>query len=109
MSSEPCQRTFSDAQNAVGIAAVCVSMMINLPQLYKVIKTKKSQDLSYWTYILICLSSVLWITYHYLSGTYHGMVSASFTLVTASIIIFFIVYQNKQEKNKILTKSRHLN
>lgn len=105
MSSEPAKE-FSDAQHMVGIAAVCVSVLINLPQLYKVVKSGKSKDLSCWTYILVCISSILWVTYHYLSGTYHGMVSASISLLTASIIIFFIFKQERECMRKISQKTK---
>lgn len=103
-SCEP--KEFSNAQNMVGIAAVSVSMMINLPQLYKVVKSGRSRDLSCVTYILLCVSSILWITYHYLSGTYHGMVSSSITLTTALIILFLIFKQEKKCVGGQKTKSK---
>jgi uncharacterized protein with PQ loop repeat len=88
-------RKITGTDNAIGFAAVTVSMMIQIPQLYKIYTSGESKDLSCLTYILLCTSSMLWIIYHYRMGTPHGMLSGGITLLMSAIILYLIIDQNR--------------
>jgi len=40
-----------------------VNGFANLPQIYKIFKTKKAKDLSITTYLILIMSSIVWIFY----------------------------------------------
>jgi len=87
-------RKITTTDNAIGFAAVLISVFIQVPQLYKIYMTGESKSLSCLTYILLCLSSVLWVIYHYRMGTPHGMISGGLTLLTSIMILYFILSHN---------------
>lgn len=47
----------------IGIVAGISGLSIQLPQIYKIIKTRSATDLSYSSMIIALISQVLWIVY----------------------------------------------
>lgn len=74
----------------VGTIAATISAVSLVPQVRDTITTKDVTGLSLGTIILILITSILWFTYHFLSGTYHGSISSSFTIIFCIILIYFI-------------------
>ena len=87
-------RKITSTDHAIGFAAVLISAFIQVPQLYKIYTTGESKNLSCLTYILLCISSVLWIVYHYRMGTPHGMISGGLTLLISIMILYLILSHN---------------
>ena len=87
-------RKITGTDNAIGFAAVLISVFIQVPQLYKIYSTGESKNLSCLTYILLCISSLLWVIYHYRMGTPHGMISGGITLVISAFILYLILSHN---------------
>lgn len=73
--------------NLIGTTAAIISAISLLPQLFDVFKTKNVEGISVSTITLIFITSLLWLTYHILMGTYHGSVSAGFNMVFAAILL----------------------
>lgn len=94
---EECERQFTPTLHALGITAVVVTCLIQVPQLIKVIKTGESGDLSVYTYVLLVVSGVLWSAYHIIAKTYHGAVSGIISSIIAVTILFFM-YKHRQGK-----------
>lgn len=77
--------------NVIGTAAAIISAISLLPQLFDVWKTDNVDGISLGTLGLIMTTSLLWLMYHVMMGTYHGSVSASFNLLFASILIGMVI------------------
>ena len=75
----------------VGTIAATISAVSLLPQVRDTMVTKDVNGLSLGTIILILVTSILWLTYHFLAGTYHGTISSAFTITFSIILIVYIV------------------
>ena len=77
--------------NVVGTIAALLSSISLMPQLYVVRSTRNVAGLSLGTPAIIVLTSALWLSYHVLTGTYHGAISGSFNLMASLLITWTIV------------------
>ena len=50
----------------IGLAAAVLTTAANIPQAYKIIKTKSTKSISTMTYSLLLMGFVVWITYGFL-------------------------------------------
>lgn len=79
-----------------GIAASVFTGIYMLPQLYKIIKDKKADDLSYGMLAILFIGLCLWISYGILREDAIIIVANSFSLlVNISITIFAIRYKSR--------------
>lgn len=80
----------------IGIAAgVCTSVSM-LPQLIKIIKTKKADDISYVTVVVLLVGVAAWIWYGVLRMDYPIIVTNSFSLVVSLMVLAFSVRYKKK-------------
>jgi MtN3 and saliva related transmembrane protein len=81
----------------IGIAAgVCTSVSL-LPQLTKIIKEKKADDISYLMLFILLTGLAAWIWYGIIKKDYPIIVTNSFScIINILIIIFSIKYKHKQ-------------
>ena len=56
----------SNITNYIGFFAGIFGLCIQLPQIYKIIKTKSATDLSYGTIFIMTTNQFFWFTYAYL-------------------------------------------
>ena len=84
----------------MGIAAgMCTSISL-LPQLIKLIKTKKAEDISLFYLIILFAGVALWIWYGFLREDIPILVTNGFTLVINGIIIVLgIKYKKTKGQN----------
>lgn len=73
----------------LGLTAGMLTTVSFLPQVIKTWKMKETKDLSLWMYIVLCTGIMLWIVYGVLIKDLPLIVANSFSLVLASIILFF--------------------
>ena len=77
---------------------LCVITMF--PQIYKMIQTKKSDDISYGFLIIGSMSSVIWIAYGIMKPDYVILTTDSIILVV-QLFSFYITWKYKKKKLKI--------
>ncbi len=77
---------------------LCVITMF--PQIYRMIKTKKSDDISYGFLIIGSVSSVIWILYGIMKPDYVILTTDSIILIIQSFS-FYITWKYKKKKLKI--------
>lgn len=77
--------------NVIGTTAAIISAISLLPQLFNVIETNNVDGISLSTLLLIFTTSLLWLIYHIMMGTYHGSVSSSFNLLFATALIYLVI------------------
>ena len=80
----------------IGIAAGVLTGISLLPQLIKIIKTKKADDIS-WVMLFVLLAGIsLWIWYGALKKDWPIIITNSFSVCVNLIIIgFSLKYKNK--------------
>jgi uncharacterized protein with PQ loop repeat len=77
----------------IAVLAPLITCTQLLPQLYKTAVTKKVDDLSIQTLLLIFASSLLWFMHGYFIGDYSLLISCSFTMmINATIITLYFQY-----------------
>ena len=77
------------------IAGICTGISL-LPQLIKMIREKKANDISYLMLIVLMAGLAGWIWYGLLKKDYPIVITNSFSfLVNAAIIFFRIRFQNR--------------
>ena len=80
-----------------GGLTVCIQ---ELPQFFKIIKTKSTNDLSLCGLFLRLFSGILWMTYGIMLFELPIIISNGFYLTLAIVIIIFKMYYDKQNKEK---------
>ena len=83
----------------IGIfAGICTAISL-LPQLIKIIKEKKAEDLSLVMLIVLVVGVGGWAVYGFLKNDYPIIITNCFSfLVNVLIIIFTIIYKKKPAK-----------
>jgi MtN3 and saliva related transmembrane protein len=71
----------------IGIAAGVLTGVSLLPQLFKIIKEKKADSISFGTLAVLLAGLCVWVVYGILKNDYPIIVTNSFSLVTNIIIV----------------------
>ncbi|MEP7377089.1 MAG: SemiSWEET transporter [Chitinophagaceae bacterium] len=81
----------------IGIGAgVCTALSL-LPQLFKIVKEKKADDISYFMLFILLAGVAGWIWYGILKKDYPIVITNVFSfLINLLIIAFSIKYKNKK-------------
>ena len=83
----------------IGIVAGIFTTIAHIPQCYTLYKsTNVEHDVSLWTYIILFVGLVLWLTYGYKLGLPSVIGSNFVSLVLTIVIIVRIVYLNNLKK-----------
>jgi MtN3 and saliva related transmembrane protein len=90
---------FENNIEIVGIAAgVCTSISL-LPQLFKLLKNKKAEDLSLFYLVILFIGLILWIFYGILRQDVPLIATNAFSVTINAIVIFLgIKYKRKARK-----------
>ncbi len=54
----------------IAFIAAAFGVSSSLPQIYKILKTKDTLCLSYGTYVMVCISGMIWISYGLIAPVY---------------------------------------
>jgi len=69
-----------------------------IPQIYRIIKTKRTRAISYSKYIMCVFSGFLWVYYGSMVGTYSIMFWNSFSIIMAATVVCLKYYQEREKK-----------
>ena len=79
---------------ALGLAAAACTTFSFLPQVLKVWRTRRADDISLGMYVVFCTGIVLWLTYGLLIGDLPLIVSNVVTLALAgSVLVLAVRYR----------------
>jgi MtN3 and saliva related transmembrane protein len=82
----------------VGIIAGILTAVSMLPQLIKIVREKKTEDISFVMLFVLLAGIAAWVGYGILKQDYPIIATNSFSfLVNALVIIFSIKYRNKEK------------
>ncbi|MEO5599687.1 MAG: SemiSWEET transporter [Cyclobacteriaceae bacterium] len=91
---------FDNQPEIVGLAAgICTSISL-LPQLVKLVKQKKAEDISIFYLIILFVGLALWMWYGFLRQDTPILVTNGFSLVINGVVIFLgIKYKRSNRKD----------
>ena len=75
--------------SAIGLCAAVLTSTSFLPQAIKTIRTKDTSSISLSMYILFTLGTLMWFIYGLASHNLPVWLANGFTLILASIILYF--------------------
>jgi MtN3 and saliva related transmembrane protein len=85
-----------DQTQLIGIiAGICTGVSL-LPQLIKIIKDKKADDISYFMLLILLAGLAGWVWYGILKEDYPIIITNSFSFMVNITIIFFTVRFQKK-------------
>jgi MtN3 and saliva related transmembrane protein len=85
-----------DQTQLIGIiAGICTGVSL-LPQLIKIIKDKKADDISYFMLFILLAGLAGWVWYGILKKDYPIIITNSFSFIVNIIIIFFTIRFQKK-------------
>lgn len=77
-----------DVTQILGLIAALFTTIANLPQAYKIIKTRSTKDVSTLTYVLLFLGLVLWIVYGFMRSDVPLILANSVSALICATILF---------------------
>lgn len=97
----PKEIMFDNHTEIVGLAAgICTSVSL-LPQLIKLVKHKKAEDISLFYLIILFIGLGLWIWYGVLRDDIPILVTNGFSLVINGIVIVLGIRYKRSHKGKL--------
>lgn len=78
-----------DKTQIIGIVAGIFTSISMLPQLIKILKEKKAEDVSVWMLIILLLGLGLWTTYGLIKKDWPIIVTNIFSILINIALIFF--------------------
>ena len=75
----------------IGMFAAILTTLAFVPQVLKVIRLKKTEDLSLSTYIIFTVGVGLWLVYGFLKNSISMILGNGITLILSFIILMYIL------------------
>lgn len=77
-----------DYVQIIGLSAAVLTTAANIPQTYKIIRTKSTKDISAATYGMLLVGFGMWVAYGILREDYPVLIANSISVLVCSIILF---------------------
>jgi MtN3 and saliva related transmembrane protein len=87
----------------LGYSAALLTTAANLPQTYKIIKTRSTKDISLVTYLMLTLGCALWLMYGILNSDI-PLIIANAISTTICIIILILKLISKEKLENLSDK-----
>jgi len=87
----------------IGLVAAVLTTAANIPQTYKIIKTKSTKDISVLTYSMLIVGFILWVVYGVIREDYPVLIANSISVLVCSTILF-LKFSSSKTLNKINDK-----
>ena len=92
-----------DTIQIIGLLAAVLTTAANIPQTYKIIKTRSTKDISVVTYSMLMIGFVLWVVYGFSRNDYPVLIANSISVLVCATILFLKLIP-KKALNKINEK-----
>jgi uncharacterized protein with PQ loop repeat len=84
---------------AVSILAPIINCVYQIPQLFKIIKTKSVDDISLYALCLLLINNILWLIHSYFINDISLFLSALFSLgINIPLICLYLKHQKYEKK-----------
>jgi MtN3 and saliva related transmembrane protein len=78
-----------NTEQIVGIAAGIFTALSMLPQLVKILREKKAEDVSGWMLLVLLMGLSLWVVYGYLKQDWPIILTNGFSVLLNLVLAFF--------------------
>ncbi len=85
-----------DKVQIIGIAAGILTSISMLPQLIKILKEKKAENVSVWMILILILGLALWTIYGFMKKDWPIIITNAFS-VLLNITLMFFRYKYRQK------------
>ncbi|AXK51653.1 SemiSWEET family sugar transporter [Spiroplasma alleghenense] len=98
------------AKEIIGWLAFTTSSLMLVPQVLKVIKTKKTESVSLVMFIFAVTNYILWTVYGFLKNSPQIYIANILAFTSSAIILGYIIYNGvKKRKEKQIHKTKEVN
>ncbi len=80
---------------AIGWLGVAFGLLVPLPQLYKIFKTKRTNDVSLGTYVFLIVALISYLIHAIYIGSIVFIVAQSMNLITNTAILIYLIKGKK--------------
>ena len=87
----------------IGLSAAVLTTAANIPQTYKMIKTKSTKDVSVMTYSMLIVGFILWVAYGIIREDYPILIANSISVLICSTILL-LKFSSTKTLDKIKNK-----
>ena len=85
--------------NIIGISAGLCTTIAFVPQVVKVAKTKKTDGISLWMYIIFIIGIFLWLIYGILIKSYEIILANTITFPLAIYVLVYVIKNDINDKS----------
>ena len=82
----------------IGFIATALSVICFIPQAIKTIKTRDTEAISFWMYLLFLLSVIFWLIYGFMVSSMPIIIKNILVIILSGIILYLKI-RNLIEKN----------
>ena len=79
----------STTVTAIGFFAAFCTTVALLPQVFKIIQTKHTKDISLWMYVIFLIGLISWLTYGILLNDLPIIIANVITVLLAMVVFIF--------------------
>ena len=83
----------------IGIGAGICTAVSMLPQLFKIVREKKAEDISYYMIAVLLIGLAGWVTYGVLKTDIPIIVTNAFSFALNTVVLFFSIKYKKRKIN----------
>lgn len=87
-----------DNTTFIGATAAVFTTISFLPQVFRVVKTRHTKDLSLWMYFILTTGVFLWLVYGILLHNPPIIIANGITFIFTLAILFYIIKDRLKEK-----------
>ena len=80
-----------DKIEIIGIIAAFLTTIAFIPQVYKVVKSNRTDGLSKTTFSIFTIGVFLWLIYGFLKNSFSMIIGNGITLILALIILSYLI------------------
>lgn len=91
----------TETEIIIGLTGGVLLVLSLLPQLFKIIKNKNSQNISILTYIILVIAEIIWCIYGILKNDKQVIIANTSSGIITLLIIFFSLYYRKSNKDAV--------
>lgn len=88
-----------DTIQILGLAAALMTTVSNIPQAYKIIKTRETKGISVWSNLVLLIGLLIWVVYGFMRDDWPIIIANCISAVITAIVIFLKLIPKRKLQN----------
>jgi len=88
-----------DIVQIIGLLAALMTTISNIPQAYKIIKTRETKGVSAWSNLVLLIGLIVWVVYGCLQNDWPIIIANAISAIITAIVIFLKLTSKKTLEN----------